>query len=413
MGAVLSIPIASASAFAGAACASFCSSATAAVLCRPCNLSSPVATRVAFAVLFWFMALVAWVVSVSPIADVIESWLPAYLQINCQSGQECFRVLAVHRIMLAVCIFHIAVGIITNRTSGSQSAIIQHGWWGAKTMILFFLTASAFFIPTRVVSKMSALSLFLSFLFMVRGSILLVDFVHTFAETCIDRWERDQSEIWKFLLVGSTLALYAFATVSLAVLFYLTPEGCTWNAACLAITSVFCVAITVLSVLPAVQDANPRSGLAQSSILIAYGVYLVGSSLLTRSDEKCRPMGSQGSNFWLKSLGTVFTFAAIAYSATHASISTNGPDGYKPLVQDLVTEQPTFRDQLRVDAVRSDTGDSNLQPNVEELEEAPDAAESSMYSYNQMHETLAAAACFVAMLLTNWCVSTDQVHTLL
>lgn len=371
------------------------------------------ATRVAYAVLFWFMTLVAWVVSVSPIADVIESWLPAYLQIDCQSGLECFRVLAVHRIMLAVCVFHLAIRVITNRTSGSQSEIIQHGWWGAKAMILFLLTVSTFFIPTRVVSGMFDPMLFLAILFTARGSFLLVDFAHTFAETCIDRWERDQSEIWKFLLVGSTLALYTLATLSLAVLFYLTPEGCAWNTTYLAITSVICVAITVLSVLPAVQDANPRSGLAQSSILIAYGVYLVGSSLLTRSDEKCSPMGSHGPNFWITAVGAVFTFAAIAYSATHASISTNGPDGYAPLLQDLVTDQPTARDQLRVDTVRSDTGDSILQSDVEEQEESLDAAESSTYSYTKMHATLAAAACFVAMLLTNLCVSAYQYHALL
>jgi hypothetical protein len=47
--------------------------------------------------------------------------------------------------------------------------------------------------------------------------------------------------------------------------------------------------VSAVSILPAVQERQPRSGLLQSSVVSLYVVYLTWSALSNQPDRECNP----------------------------------------------------------------------------------------------------------------------------
>jgi serine incorporator 1/3 len=47
--------------------------------------------------------------------------------------------------------------------------------------------------------------------------------------------------------------------------------------------------VSILSVLPAIQEAQPRSGLLQSSMVTLYTIYLTWSAVANNPDRECNP----------------------------------------------------------------------------------------------------------------------------
>jgi hypothetical protein len=160
-------------------------------------------------------------------------------------------------------------------------------------------------------------------IFILLGLVLLVDFAHSWSETCLENWENSTSNFWQWVLVGSTALMYSF-TITLTGLLYafFAGSGCTLNQFFISFNLALCVVITVISVHPAVQERNPRSGLAQSSMVAAYCTYLIVSALSNHVHEtkQCNPLrdGKKTQKAVLV-LGAIFTFLAIAYSTTRAA----------------------------------------------------------------------------------------------
>lgn len=166
-------------------------------------------------------------------------------------------------------------------------------------------------------------------MFILLGLVLLVDFAHTWSESCLDRWESSPtgSNLWQIILVGSTFGMY-IVHVTLTTLLYIFFAGseCSLNTFFITANLVLSLLVTVSSVLPAVQEANPRSGLAQASMVSVYCTYLV-SSAVANHDEKgatCNPItnGSSGARTGTVVMGAMFTFLAVAYSTTRVSTSS-------------------------------------------------------------------------------------------
>lgn len=155
-------------------------------------------------------------------------------------------------------------------------------------------------------------------IFILIGLVLLVDFAHSWSETCLAKWEETDSNLWKYILIGSTLGLYLI-TITLVILqyIYFGVSGCSLNQFFITFNMLLSIAVTAISIAPAVQEANPRSGLAQSGMVVAYTAYLVTSAIANHDDElegKCNPLQSSaaGARSGMVVLGAVFTFLAIA-----------------------------------------------------------------------------------------------------
>ena len=119
------------------------------------------------------------------------------------------------------------------RNSRDPRASIQNGWWGPKILSLLAVIMAMFLLPSGVIVAWAnyAAPLFaMAFIFL--GLVLLVDFAHTWSETCLDEWERHGNDVWKYILVGTTLGSYMLVAVATVLLYiFFAPPYCTTNRA--------------------------------------------------------------------------------------------------------------------------------------------------------------------------------------
>nr|XP_007878899.1 uncharacterized protein PFL1_03193 [Pseudozyma flocculosa PF-1]EPQ29438.1 hypothetical protein PFL1_03193 [Pseudozyma flocculosa PF-1]SPO37962.1 related to TMS1 protein [Pseudozyma flocculosa] len=454
MGALLSLPflgggLASVSASCLAGLAFCCTSTAASAFFKSCNCQSSIATRVGFAIIFCLDALLAWLSLTGFVMHKIEEWSYNYVKMDCKDKDRCYGVLAVHRITFALALFHLILGtlLIGVKDTRTKRAAIQNGWWGPKVLLWLLLTLLMFFVPNGFfIVWANYFALILACIFIVVGLVLLVDFAHTWSETCLDKWEATDSNFWKFTLIGSTLGMYA-ATIALTGVLYgfFASSGCSLNQSFISINLVLCIVLTGLSVSPMVQEANPRSGLAQSSMVAAYCTYLIASAVMNRDNIECNPITrGRGGNAKTTTvvIGAVFTFLAIAYSTSRAATQSKAlvgkrraainenmpPSGYGPLATrdsmdasssgggGVVTDQPGKKDSLRIQALMAaveagaipasaldeDMDDDSDAGDGFGGDEADDERQGTRYNYAFFHFVFAIAACYTAMLLTDW-----------
>jgi serine incorporator 1/3 len=199
-------------------------------------------------------------------------------------------------------------------------------WWGPKVLLWIVLVVITFFIPNgffmfwgNYVSPLGAS------IFILLGLVLLVDFAHSWSEMCLENWESSSSNLWQWILIGSTAGLYAVAISLTGVLYgFFADSGCTLNRFFITFNLIMCVIITILSVHPTVQEYNPRSGLAQASMVAAYCTYLVMSAVGNYESGQCNPISrhsgtATGTRNTTVVVGAMFTFLAIAYSTSRAA----------------------------------------------------------------------------------------------
>ena len=199
-----------------------------------------------------------------------------------------------------------------------------NSWWGPKVLVWFILLVISFTIPNGFFMFWgNYVALIGATIFILLGLVLLVDFAHSWSETCLENWENSSSNFWQWVLVSSTALMYAFTITITGLLYaFFAGSGCTLNQFFISFNLALCIVATIMSIHPAIQEANPRSGLAQSAMVAAYCTYLVVSALSNHVHEtkQCNPLrdGRQTQKAVLF-LGGVFTFLAIAYSTTRAA----------------------------------------------------------------------------------------------
>ena len=97
-------------------------------------------------------------------------------------------------------------------------------------------------------------------------------------------------------------------------------QSCTLNQSFTTFNLILCIIMTILCVLPAVQEANPLSGLAQASMVALYCTYPIMSAVGNHIHATCNPLTKYaGTRKGTVVLAGPFTFVAIAYSTTRAA----------------------------------------------------------------------------------------------
>lgn len=207
-------------------------------------------------------------------------------------------------------------------------------------------------------------------IFILLGLVLLVDFAHSWSETCLEHWEISESNLWQWILIGSTAGMYAGAIALTTVMYvFFASSGCSLNQFFITFNLILIIIISAICIHPSVQDANPRSGLAQSSMVAAYCTYLIMSAVANHDHESCNPLRRNGSGVVEGArtttvvLGAMFTFLAIAYSTSRAAtqsralVGKNKRGGSVQLpggdsdAHSLVTSQPTRTESPRYQAL--------------------------------------------------------------
>jgi hypothetical protein len=440
MGLLLSLPLAgglgtiATSCFAGIA---FCfTSAAASMFFKSCNCNSSIATRVGFAIIFSLNSMLAWMMKTPWAINKIEKWSYDYIKMEC-AGDKCYGVLAVHRICFALSLFHsiLSLSLIGVKNTKDKRAAIQNGWWGPKVLLWLVLVVITFFIPNGFFMFWgNYVSLIGATIFILLGLVLLVDFAHSWSETCLSNWEDSGSNLWQWILIGSTGAMYV-ATITLTGLLYgyFAGSGCGLNRFFISFNLALAIVVTILSVHPAVQEANPRSGLAQSGMVAAYCTYLIVSAVSNHRHDGCNPLKRGRTTTAV--LGGIFTFLAIAYSTSRAATQSRALVGkgkrqgavHLPVDNEglghselgTITTQPSKtqnpRYQALLAAVEAGAIPASALEEDEDDEDDEDAGETrddelsgTRYNYSWFHVIFILGAMYVAMLLTDWNVVSNK-----
>ncbi|KAH9949901.1 serine incorporator/TMS membrane protein [Amylocystis lapponica] len=438
MGILFSIPLAGVAGTVASSCIAglaFCFTSTAAsMFCKSCNCNSSIATRVGFAIIFCLNSMFAWLMRTDLAIRQIEKLSHGYLKMDCDEGQ-CYGVLAVHRICFALTLFHaiLSASLIGVKDTKDKRASLQNGWWGPKALLWLVLVVVSFFIPNGFFMFWgNYISLIGASVFILLGLVLLVDFAHSWSEMCLENWEASNSNLWQWILIGSTAGMYIATIVLTGVLHaFFADAGCTLNRFFIWFNFALCVVITIMCVHPTVQEYNPRSGLAQSSMVAAYCTYLIMSAVGNHTHKECNPLqrnGSEGTRTTTVILGAVFTFLAIAYSTSRAATQSRAlvgkgkKGGALQLPDDneghaelgVVTPslgawslRATRRCWLRCkrgNAIPASALDEDEDEDEDEMvgEARDDERSGTRYNYSWFHVIFAIGAMYVAMLLTDW-----------
>jgi serine incorporator 1/3 len=344
-----------------------------------------------------------------------------YMEIKCPDG-DCYGWVAVHRINFALGIFHIIMAVLLLGVNSSKNprAAIQNGFWGPKIIAWLALVVVSFLIPEAFFMVWgNYVALIGATLFLLLGLILLVDLAHTWAEYCLEQIDATDSRAWRGVLIGSTLGMYAasLAMTGIQYYFFAGPK-CSMNQAAITINLIFLIIVSAVSVHPAIQEYNPKAGLAQSAMVAVYCTYLTMSAVSMEPDDKqCNPLiRAQGTRTTSIIIGAIVTMLTVAYTTTRAATQGVALGGKGKSIRlpeddehDLVTQQPDSRREMRAAALRQAVEEGSLPADalLDDDDESDsgntpkdDERTSTQYSYALFHIIFFLATAWVATLLT-------------
>lgn len=121
--------------------------------------------------------------------------------------------------------------------------------------------------------------------------VLIVDFAHNWADVWVGNLEETNSKGWFWALMSATAVQYILSLVGIIMLyvFYTESNDCTLNKFFISFNMILCIIVSFLSIMPSVQESQPRSGLLQSAIVTLYVVYLTWSAVANNPDHQCNP----------------------------------------------------------------------------------------------------------------------------
>ncbi|XP_078723001.1 serine incorporator 1-like [Lampetra fluviatilis] len=355
--------------------------------------------------------------------------------VNCDAlvGYE-----AVYRVCFSLSVFFLLLSVITInvKTSRDPRAHLHNGFWLLKFLLLVGILVGSFFIPKGgFTTAWFYVGMVGAFCFILMQLILLVDFAHSWNESWIERMEEGNSRCWYAALMTVTVLGYAVSLVAVVLffLFYAGHESCVANKAFISVNMLLCLAISITSVLPKIQEGQPRSGLLQSSIITLYTMYLTWSAMSSEPERTCNPSlmslmttisGGAGGHVntttpapttsavpaspqWWDAqsiVGLVVYLLCVLYSSIRTS--SHSQVGRLTLSGDesvLVNEGGSADEGV---AVKSGSGPEGEEEGDEEggtVRRAQDnEAGGVTYSYCFFHFLMCLASLYIMMTLTNW-----------
>ncbi|XP_071386284.1 serine incorporator 1 [Centroberyx affinis] len=280
-----------------------CSSATC-LMCRCCpNSRNSTVTRVIYAFILLLGTVIACIM-LSPGVDQQLKRIPGFCEDGAgssipglQADVNCEMFVgykAVYRVCfgMGMCFLAFAITMINVKNSRDPRAAIHNGFWFFKIAAMVAVTVGAFYIPEGPFTQIwFGVGIAGAFFFILIQLVLLVDFAHSWNESWVDRMETGNGRGWYAALLVVTVFNYimSFIAVVLFFVFYTKPEGCLINKFFISFNMLLCVGASVISVLPKVQESQPRSGLLQSSIITLYTMYLTWSAMTNEPDRTCNP----------------------------------------------------------------------------------------------------------------------------
>ncbi|XP_041473224.1 probable serine incorporator isoform X2 [Lytechinus variegatus] len=405
--------------FGSAACSCCCAA------CPSCKNST--STRIVYG-LFLLVGAVVSAVFLLPQVDKALSNSPLLCQDVAIIGQlipsqVCERLAgyrSVYRVSFGVAAFFFLLSIIMINVKSSKDmrAPIQNGFWFFKFLVMCGLCVAAFFIPNGSFENVFMyFGMIGAFSFIVIQLVLLVDFAHSWNESWVGRMEDSEHKGWYCALMSSTIIMYLVALTGF-ILFYIfyigTGNQCSLHKFFISFNLILCVVMSVVSILPKVQEAMPRSGLLQSAVISMYTMYLTWSSMSNNPDMTCNPSittiihGTGNSTVHNEDVGSAENWASFAIwlicliyacirtaSTNNVGKLTGSEDGLQ-----YGTNEKTLLGSTNASAGDTKPADGDAEKWGQEVYDNED--DGVAYSYTFFHIMLMLAAFYMMMTLTSW-----------
>lgn len=344
--------------------------------------------------------------------------------------QQCDEVvgyLAVYRVCFAMAGFFALFCLIMIKVNSSKDprSKIQNGFWLFKVLIMIAICVGAFFIPRGDFGKAWMwIGLIGAFLFVIIQLILLIDFAHGWSESWVEKYEETEAKCWYIGLLFFTVLFYlvALTAIILFYVFYAGDSECGLHKFFISFNMILCVGCSILAILPKIQEAQPKSGLLQASVITIYVMYLTWSAMTNNPNKKCNPSLNQivnpatnntGSSTdkgdfvtvwagvdWQSVLALMIWFFAVLYSSIRTS--TNSQVGKITMSEKTILQSDTDSGGS-TDSGDEEKGGQKVWDNEED---------TVAYSYSFFHFMLALASLYVMMTLTNWFSPSSDFKTL-
>ncbi|XP_041106138.1 serine incorporator 1-like [Polyodon spathula] len=318
---------------------------------------------------------------------------------------------AVYRICFGMSMFFLLFSLLMIKVKSSRDprASVHNGFWFFKFASAVAITVGAFFIPEGPFTTVwFCVGMAGAFCFILIQLVLLIDFAHSWNESWVEKMEEGNSRCWYAALLSVTALNYILSLIALVLfyIYYTHSEGCTENKAFISINMLICIGASVLSILPKVQESQPRSGLLQSSVVTLYTMYLTWSAMTNEPDRECNPSllsiigynntGTPSSHghviqWWDAQgiVGLILFLLCVLYSSIRNS--TNRQVNKLTLTSDEAT-------LIEEGVNRTDSFDEG-----DNVNRAVDNEKDGVtYSYSFFHFMLFLASLYIMMTLTNW-----------
>ncbi|TNN86121.1 Serine incorporator 1 [Liparis tanakae] len=331
---------------------------------------------------------------------------------------------SVYRMCFAMACFFFLFSLIMIlvRSSKDPRAAVQNGFWFFKLLLLVGITVGAFFIPDGIFNTVwYYFGMVGSFTFIIIQLILLVDFVHSWNQSWLEKAENGNSKCWFAALLTFTILFYAlaFTAVVLFYVFYTKSDDCTEHKVFISLNFIFCIIVSIVSILPKIQEAQPTSGLLQASFISLYTMYITWSAMTNNPNRQCNPSllslvqpvsptpqpgpaptASPGGIQWWDAQSivglTIFLFCTLYASVNMTSCALTR--------RSIRSSNNTQVNKLMwTEEGQGLTADYESASGEDGVRRAVDNEEDGVtYNYTFFHLSLCMASLYIMMTLTNW-----------
>ncbi len=265
--------------------------------------------------------------------------------------------------------------------------------WVALIVLTFFIPNAFIMGWSRFINVPGAT------IFILIQVILLIDFAYSVSETLLGWWEDTDDRRYIGLLLFLTASCY-IASIGVTIFMYIWfgPNECKLNQFFISFNLILFLLTGVASVMPAVQEANPKSGLAQSAMVAIYSTYLIASAISSEPADTgvCNPLGDPREKTETTSmfLGSLFTFLALVYSTSSAATTfhSSGDGSSEPLLSHLTAAVESGA--LPASSLECSDYDGTYPQD--------DEVDGVQYNHSFFHFIFMIGSMYLAMLITNW-----------
>lgn len=281
-----------------------CAGSAASCLCSACpTCRNSTSSRIMYAIMLFFGAATGAIMLSDGLQDLLKkvpfcanSTATSSLIVPSSQTFDCTHMagyLAVYRVCFALAIFFLTMAamMIGVKSSRDTRAPIQNGFWGIKFIVVIGICVGAFFIHEPFGQFWMWIGLFGGLAFILIQLVLLIDFAHNWADVWVGNYEETQSRGWYAALLSATAIQYILSLIGVILLYvyYTVSDDCALNKFFITFNAILCLLVSILSIAPKVQEAQPRCGLLQSSVVTLYVIYLTWSAVSNNPSEVCNP----------------------------------------------------------------------------------------------------------------------------